>query len=176
MSEPIHRSYWVQPGKLLAGAYPSAWTEEELQAKLRFLLESGATFFLDLSEQGEKGLPPYKAMLQEEAEALGITVEYRRMPIHDFETPTVAEMKQILETIDAALARGQVIYTHCYFGLGRTGTVAGCYLVEQGFNGEQALDELVRVRRGTPLEQGLAPSTPEQRQMVRDWSKLKSQI
>lgn len=169
----MHRTYWIQPNKILAGAYPNEWTTEELRAKLRFLLETGVTFFLDLTEEGEKGLPPYTPLLQEEAAALGLTAEYRRMPIRDFETPTVAEMKQILDTIDAALEKDQVIYLHCYFGLGRTGTVAGCYLVEQGFNGEQALDELVRVRRDTSFEGGLSPSTPEQRKMVYDWARLK---
>ena len=72
------------------------------------------------------------------------------MPIHDVSTPTQAQMARILDAIDAALAVGHAVYLHCYGGIGRTGTVVGCYLVRHGMDGEEALAEIARLRQGTP--------------------------
>jgi protein-tyrosine phosphatase len=165
--KPIPEFYVVQPGKLLAGNYPNAADEKEVRAKLRYLLEGGVTLFVDLTEEGE--LESYTPLLEREASALGIAVEHRRMPILDFDTPTVEEMKHILDTIDAALTAGHIVYLHCHFGLGRTGTVAGCYLARHGLDGEQALAELARLRQGTHFQGMSSPVTYQQRKMVKDW-------
>ena len=37
------------------------------------------------------------------------------------------------------LAGGRTVYLHCRGGIGRTGTVLGCYLVRQGQTAEEAL-------------------------------------
>jgi protein-tyrosine phosphatase len=165
--EPKPEFYTVVPDKLLAGSYPGGWNEPEQRAKLRRLLEEGVTLFIDLTEERE--LKPYISLLVEEANALGIQVEHRRLPIPDFNIPTAPEMKSILDTIDQANDDGGAVYVHCRVGIGRTGTVVGCYLVRHGFSGEQALEELVRLRQGTYLEEMSSPITPEQRQMVQDW-------
>ncbi len=167
--EPIPESYWVWPGRLLAGQYPEAIDDEALQAKLGLMLESGITFFVDLTEEGEKGLKPYAPPLAEEAAALGLVVEHRRLPITDFAIPTEAELKHILDAIDAAWAAGQGVYVHCFFGIGRTGVVVGCYLVRHGLSGQEVLAELARLREGTYFEGMSSPVTQEQRQMVQNW-------
>ena len=118
---PIPDSYWVSPGKLMAGEYPGSRFENGARHKLRQLLSAKATFFLDLTEEGEHGLKPYVPLLREEADALGRSVEHRRMRIPDMHTPTVDEMKRILKAIDAALEAGHIVYVHCYGGIGRTG-------------------------------------------------------
>jgi len=166
---PVPESYWVRPGQLLAGNYPEAEDKEEVRARLRRMLESGIRVFVDLTEAGEKMLDPYASLLAEEAAALGVAAEHHRLPITDFETPTAAQMSRILDTIDAALAAGQAAYVHCFFGIGRTGTVVGCYLVRHGLTGEQALAELTRLRQGTYFEGMMSPVTEAQRQMVQDW-------
>ena len=167
--KPVHGYYRVHY-RLLAGEYPGRWDERSLKAVLRCLLDAGATFFLDLTEEREKGLPLYTPTLRTEAQAMGRTVEYRRMPIPDFETPTAAQMRDILDTLDAALVDGHMVYVHCYAGLGRTGTVVGCYLVRQRRSGQQALDELARLRRGTALDDAFSPVTEEQRRLVYHWA------
>lgn len=155
------------PGRLLAGEYPGAQADAEARRKLRLFLDAGITFFLDLTEPGE--LVPYASLLQEEAAARRIAVEHHRMPIPDLGTPAPAEVMRILDTIDAAIQAGHRVYVHCWGGIGRTGTIIGCYLVRHGMTGLQALAELARLRQGTPDAWRASPETPEQRARVRDW-------
>lgn len=140
--------YWVEPGRLLAGSYPADF--DELRA-------AGVTLFLDLTEEGEYGLAPYAGAL-DGARAV-------RMPVRDFGCPSAAEMTKILDLIDAELARDEVVYVHCYGGIGRTGTVVGCYLVRHGRTGDEALTDLERLRGGGRR----SPETDEQREMVLGW-------
>ena len=168
---PIERCYWVEPGCLLAGVYPGAKDPQEARTKVRKLLEAGVSFFVDLTEEGE--LVPYEPILREEAEAMGKVVEYHRMPIRDLTAPTPEVMAHILDTIDAALEDGHVVYVHCWGGKGRTGTVVGCYLVRHGMAGEEALETIRRLRSNMPLAKDRdkpSPETPEQRALVLNWS------
>ena len=167
---PIPDSYWVRPGRLLAGEYPGAPYDDQARQKLRRLLETGVTFFLDLTEAREYGLKPYAPLLREEASALGRQAEHHRMSIPDMDTPTPKEMVRILDTIDAALEQGHTLYVHCYGGIGRTGTVIGCYMARHGIEGAEALNEIARLRQGTPDGWVRSPQTPAQREMVRGWA------
>jgi protein-tyrosine phosphatase len=85
------------------------------------------------------------------------------------DVPTPAMMLRVLDTIDTAVAQGQSVYVHCAGGIGRTGTVVGCYLVRHGMQGEAALAEIMRLRQGMPNGSGLSPRREPQRQMVRNW-------
>jgi protein-tyrosine phosphatase len=169
---PTDSSYWVLVGSVLAGEYPRAWSRFQLKAKLRRLLGAGVTYFLDLTEEDEKGLESYVPLLQEQAARLGTPVVYRRFPIPDFAVPEVAQVRLVLDEMSAALAAGQGLYVHCFAGLGRTGVILGCYLVRRGYSGPEALRLLARVREGTRFDGLPSPITPEQRQMVLDWATL----
>jgi hypothetical protein len=179
---PIPDSYWVLPGKLLAGEYPGAKKEAEARVKLRLFREAGVSFFLDLTEAGE--LAPYAQLLDEaggggasggeaggpagERAAHPPTVHCRR-PIPDLGTPSPEQVRRILDTVDAALSEGHCVYIHCWGGIGRTGTVVGCFMVRHGMFGPQALAEIERLRAGTPDGWKRSPETPEQRERVRSW-------
>ncbi len=152
---------WIVPGALLAGPYPFARDEERGRAALRALLDVGVTAFIDLTEAGE--CPPYDAALQAEATRRGQLVTHQRLPIPDFGVPDDAHMAAILTAIEAALSAGRVVYVHCRGGIGRTGTVVGCWLVQQGHDGEEAL------RRVNALLGPGSPETDEQRWLVRRW-------
>ena len=64
---------------------------------------------------------------------------------------------------------GRGVYVHCAGGIGRTGTVVGCYLVRHGMQGEAALEEIMRLRHAMPNGGDLSPRREPQRQMVRTW-------
>src|SRR5262245_25008061 len=83
---PIDDSYWLVPGRLLAGEYPGAKTKTEARRKLRSFLDVGVNFFLDLTEEDE-GLEPYAPLLQEEAISRDRGVVYQRLPIPDMDVP-----------------------------------------------------------------------------------------
>ena len=155
-------SYWVLPGRFLAGEYPGTAGESETRLRLRWLLSRGVSWILDLTEAGEYGLLPYAGLLPGKA-------AYQRLPIRDFGTPSREEMHRIQGALRSALAAGQTVYVHCYGGVGRTGTVVGCYLREQGYAGQEALAEIARLRRGLPNGWRPSPETDAQRQMIVAW-------
>jgi protein-tyrosine phosphatase len=164
---PIPDSYWVVPNKLLAGEYPGAPTEEAARAKVRKFLEAGVTHFFDLTEPHE--LAPYDWLLAEEAAELGLHVHYERWPLRDLSTASVPMARNILDRLDELLAAGRVVYVHCWGGVGRTGTVVGCYLVRHGQSGSEALETIRTLRAPTPKSPRVSPETHEQAQRVLTW-------
>lgn len=167
---PLPMSYWVEPGRLLAGHYPGARDPQQARGKLRALLRAGVTFFVDLTDPRD-GLDPYDAPLQKQAAALGLSVERHATPIRDRSTPCADQMRETLDVIDTALARGEVVYVHCWGGVGRTGVVVGAWLVRQGMTGGEALAYIARSLANTPKAGTRSPETLEQRAMVRGWQK-----
>lgn len=171
-TRPNHQTYWVEPGRLLAGEYPGAPSPAAARAKLRPFLQAGVTDFIDLTESHE--LEPYEALLHEEATALGVTARYDRFPVRDVSVPRHPdEMRGILNAIDSALDAGRVAYVHCWGGIGRTGTVVGCYLVRRGRTGDEALAELATLWKGVAKSRRCprSPETAEQVRYVLDWSR-----
>jgi len=162
-------SYWVIPGRLLAGEYPGALDEQEARERLRWLLEQGVSAWVDLTEDGVEGLPPYAELLAEEASGLGKTACHTRLAIVDFSTPTPEHMGRILGHLDALLDEGQKVYLHCYSGLGRTGMTVGCYLVRHGTNGDAALKQIAEWRRDIPSGWRSSPETEQQQMFVLNW-------
>lgn len=168
---PHPNCYWVTPGRLLAGEYPGAWLAAEARERLSRYLDVGITFFLDLTDPAD-GLEPYTRLLESEAAARGIVVAHRRMAIRDMDTPTTGHMTDILKTLDEALANGHNVYVHCWGGIGRTGTVVGCYLAQQGQTGQQALSHLAHLWRGVAKSRTFprSPQTEAQVEFVRRWN------
>lgn len=162
-------AYWVLPARLLAGPYPCAADLPAAEERVADLLACGVDFIVDLTEPGEYNLRPYWPILQRLAETAGRPVERWNAPIPDMSTPTAAQMRDILSRIDAAIANGHTVYVHCFGGIGRTGTVIGCHLVERGMDGNAALAEIERLRHDLPNAHRISPETDAQRRMVRMW-------
>ncbi len=160
---PLPNSYWVTPGRLLGGEYPGGDCAEDTRRRLRALLDAGVDCFVNLTGPGE--LTAYN-------KELPAGTWYFHLPIRDHGLPVDrAYMRQILTALGDALAAGRCVYVHCRMGIGRTGTVLGCQLVEQGLTGEAALDELNRswqqcdrAKRWPSI-----PETRDQRQFVAAW-------
>ncbi len=166
---PLPESYWVIPGRFLAGEYPGLGSDFQIRKRLTALLLAGLDTFVNLTWPGE--LPPYEGLLQEEARLLDKTVTCLRFPIPDFGLPTPQEMTRTLDALDAALADGHNLYLHCWGGVGRTGTTVGCYLVRHGLSGEQALAQLAAWWRAVPksARHPRSPETEAQAAFVRAW-------
>ncbi len=175
LPRPISESYWVLPGRFLAGEYPGRFDAEQTRRRIDAFLESGIDTFIDLTESDE--LETYLPILREQASAYGAKVEYHHFPIRDFGLPQREEMTRILDAIDDALTKGHKIYLHCWGGVGRTGTTVGCYLVRHGMKGQQALDQIAAWWRGVPKSavHPRSPETKEQVQFILEWSEPASQ-
>ena len=175
---PLPNSYWVRQDRFLAGEYPGAIDRNEASRKLRKLVCAGIDHFIDLTEQGEstllgKELVPYKEIAEEEAHRLGRNVGWERRPIVDASVPDSPEqMASILDAIDAALDDGKTAYLHCWGGVGRTGTVVGCWLVRHGHTGDAALRRVAELWQGVEKVHKfpVSPNINHQCEYVRQWS------
>lgn len=165
---PIPESYWVVPGRILAGEYPSSATARQALEKLQRLLDAGVTCFVDLTHPRDS-LDPYEPLLQR-LSANG--VKRVPLPIVDLDVPDSAEhTAAILDTIDRESANGGVVYVHCWGGIGRTGTIVGCWLVRHGMTGDEALTRVAELWATRPDSSwSMSPQTEAQFDFVRTWA------
>ena len=98
-------------------------------------------------------------------------VAHHRFAIRDFGVPTAALMRATLDVIYGALDVIEPVYLHCWGGVGRTGTVVGCLLREQGLTGAEALDLIARKWRAMEkrTRHPRSPESPAQVALVEQW-------
>ena len=156
----------------MAGPYPGEKQEAEAIRSLTELIDAGVTFFLDLTHP--KGastdpLEPYEHLLHRLPD--GRQAGYARRSIDDLGVPDIQSMARLQAQISGLITNGEVPYIHCWGGVGRTGTVVGCRLVEQGMSGEEAIAHVAALRVG--LENADKPSPENELQMafIRDWKR-----
>ena len=167
---PNLNTYWIIPGKFLAGEYPGDKDVTKAREKINRFLTAGVRHFIDLTESGE--LVPYDSILSEEAHLAYLTATYQRFPTRDLSVPRdAAQLGEILLTIDRRLREEGAVFVHCWGGVGRTGLVVACWLQEHGRTPDVALAELSRYwstvakSSRTPV----SPETTEQVSWVRTW-------
>lgn len=156
LPRPHVNCYWLLPGRILCGEHPSRGGPQGLQE----LADAGVTCFIDLTSEHD-GLAPYTPVL-------GQRLSH---PIADFGVPTPQGMRAALTAVADALQAGAVVYLHCKAGIGRTGTVAACWLVEQGLTPDHALALLQRkwAVAGQRAHAVHTPETAAQHAFIADW-------
>lgn len=144
--------YWVVPGRLCAGEYPLE--------QLDLLRAAGIDTFVDLTEEGEYGVPAYAGSIE--------GVEFVRFAIPDRGVPSAEQMNTILDYVDTSLADGRTVYVHCLGGIGRTGMTVACHLIRGGSSPEDALASIAQWR-GDGIR---SPETDDQHAFVMGWSSV----
>jgi hypothetical protein len=169
---PHFHAYRID-SNFFAGNYPGNTDPALARRKLRILTDAGVNELVNLMEESEmhwKGstIQEYSSHLEDIAPAGALAMQ--RFPITDMHVPTVRFMQSILDHVDSQLRRGRTVYLHCLGGVGRTGTVVGCWIARHGIAaGDDALDELSRLREYDPMLDLPSPQTEEQCNMVREW-------
>lgn len=136
------------PGKRQRDALMGQW-ERDLVIDLDCIRAWGAEVVVSLIEAHEFGLLDVAA-LPDEVELRGM--RWLHLPITDRQPPgelfhnlwpsAVAELMNVLQG-------GRRVFLHCMGGLGRTGTVAACLLIESGMGAEEAIAAVRMSRPGT---------------------------
>jgi ADP-ribosylglycohydrolase len=169
--ELLPRGYWASPDRLYAGEYPGHRDAARAADRVAALLDTGVDYFLDLTWPDE--LPSYAPLLPSPyAAGPRRPVVYSRRPIRDHSVPAdPRHMVEILDELEDALEAGHRVYLHCRAGIGRTGTVVGCWLARRLGSGAAALDALDVLWRdgGRDDVYPHTPETDEQIAYVREW-------
>ena len=90
-------------------------------------------------------------------------IKSSRVPIRDGSVPSDEQIFAALAIIKRAREAGRSIVVHCMGGLGRAGTILGCWRRSQRWSSTRALFELQRLRGPR------SPETAAQRERVSTW-------
>lgn len=122
----------------------------DLNNDINDLLDHGFTSVLTLvtgEELNSYGVPELLDRYRSE----GLNVFHTEIP--DQGVPAVREMKNMCEWIHQEIQNGHKVLLHCVGGLGRTGTVAACYLKEYlSYAAQDAIDEVRASRSKRAVE------------------------
>jgi len=170
ISTPFADSYWVEPGLFLAGEHPAGFDELETRRRLQSFIRLGIICFIDLT-QPDDFVPDYSGLLFDEGNGYMKRVRYIREKVGDMSVPDIRSMISILDEIDQCILNQEPVYLHCRAGIGRTGTVVGCYLIRHGLCNEKVLERIQQLRSNLPSRWIRSPESDDQVRFVLNWNR-----
>jgi protein-tyrosine phosphatase len=164
--EVLH-AWWVEPARLLAGEYPGARTPEKTAKKLQLLADAGIDTIIDLTRP-EDGLEPYQEALLAVRESIGHELRHYAHPIPDMGVRDQAGYDRIVGFIRSEIDNGRTVYLHCWGGKGRTTTVVGCLLIDEGLDYDATIARIAELRAGTRKAHERCPESESQHRALRE--------
>ncbi len=131
MSVPYGFS-WIEKPLLAALARP------ESRDDLEWLRQQGIEVLLSLTES-----PPRKDWVDHS----GLLLFH--LPLEDMQAPPQKQLDRAVSAINRANQKKMGVAVHCGAGLGRTGVVLACLLVERGVSAQTAIARVRRLRPGS---------------------------
>jgi len=157
--------YWIDgpwPGRLAVAPRPRGgdWLEDEVSAWQRAGVDDVLSL---LTAEEENDLE----LINEAETAKSHHLKFFSFPIEDRQVPASEfRLTETLEKLNADLSAGNNVMIHCRQGIGRSGLVAACLLVTQGWDPGKAVEEVSAVR-GVPV-----PETAAQRKWIDHYAAL----
>ncbi|MBK9975356.1 MAG: dual specificity protein phosphatase family protein [Planctomycetes bacterium] len=119
-----------------------------------------------LAQQGIKLIVSLTTSAPDANVLASLGMDLLHVPIEDFSAPSAPEIEAFLQTARFYRHEHKPIVVHCGAGMGRTGTLIACYLVDGGMSAQDAI-ALVRKRRPGSIE------TQDQEQAVQELARTK---
>ena len=149
-------------GKLGIAARPRGgdWLPDEIVNWRKEKIDTVVSL-LTTDEEGEFELH------QEPARARTAAINFISLPVRDRQIPdSASEIDAAVQQLDRTLSAGRNVLIHCRQGIGRSGLLAACLLINRGASAEAALRQISDAR-------GMSvPETPEQRRWVDQYAAL----
>jgi atypical dual specificity phosphatase len=123
---------WIDKPLLAAMAHPRELDE------FVWLREQGIQLLISLCET-----PPRRDYANE----AGLLILH--VPVEDMHPPSQKQIDLCMSAIQKAHSQEMAVGIHCTAGLGRTGVILACYLIQQDMSAKNAIARIRRLRPGS---------------------------